>query len=125
MLEELSLHPVRQPTNRERQAAFDATATSLTQLNLDYELLKRYQEAKEFLADVILDTDLPPNQVAQVMNTVATILKEIVKAQTDVHNAEKVKLMEQAMITALKTVPEEAQDLFFAEFERLSVKNDR
>jgi hypothetical protein len=123
MLEELSLHPIRQPTNREKQAAFNET-TSLTQLNLDYELLARYQEAKQFLADVITDTDLPPNQVAQVMNTVTAILKEIVKAQTDIHNAEKVKLMEQAMITALKTVPEDAQNLFFAEFERLSTKND-
>lgn len=123
MLEELSLHPIRPPTDKQKREAFTNT-TSLAQLNLDFELLQRYQDAKEFLTSVISDTEIPVSQVAQVMNTVTAILKEIVKAQTDIHNAEKVKIMEQAMITALKSVPEDAQNLFFAEFERLSTKDD-
>lgn len=123
MLEALSLHYAPPLSSKEKRSALDPNQLSLRELNLDFELLRRYQEAKDFLANVIDDTTLPPNQVAQVMNTVTAILKEITKMQTDIHNAERVKLMEQAIITALKTVPEDAQNLFFTEFERLSIKN--
>ena len=69
------------------------------------------------------DESIPPNQVAQVFNTISAILKEIVKMQTELHNAEKVKKLEAAMIEALKnTATEEVQDAFFTELERLSVK---
>lgn len=118
MLEELSLHH-----KYEAPPEVPARAPgTLKGLNLDTELYESYQDAKDFLDGVITDDSIPPNQVAQVMNTVTAILKEIVKMQTEVHNAERVKLLEQAIIVALrKTCTEETQNVFFAEFERLTV----
>ena len=50
------------------------------------------------------------------MNTISAILKEIVKMQTDLYNAERVKKLEAAMIDALKLAPKEAQDAFFEQY---------
>lgn len=96
---------------------------SLKSLDLDAELYNAYAKAKNYLAIVQSDDSVPPNQVAQVFNTISAILKEIVKMQTELHNAERVKKLEAAMIEALKnTATEEVQDAFFTELERLSVK---
>ena len=117
MLEELSLHTPMAPPR-----AMKATLPmgSLKQLDLDAELYDNYREAKEYLDVVLNNENIPPNQVAQTMNTLTTILKEIVKTQTEVHNAERVKKLENAMITALKLTTEDIQNAFFAEFERLN-----
>ena len=96
---------------------------SLKSLNLDSELYAAYARAKNYLSIIQADEEIPPNQVAQVMNTLTAILDKIVKMQTELHNAERVKKLEAAMIEALKnTATEEVQDAFFAEFERLNVK---
>ena len=96
---------------------------SLKSLNLDAELYNAYAKAKNYLAIVQSDDSVPPNQVAQVFNTISAILKEIVKLQTELYSAERVKKLEAAMIEALKnTATEEVQDAFFTELERLSVK---
>lgn len=115
MLEELSLHH-----KYEAPPEVPARAPgTLKGLNLDTELFNNYRDAKDFLETVLHDSSIAPNQVAQTFNTLTAILKEIVKSQTEVYNAERVKLLEQAMILALKNVPEDAQNLFFTEFERL------
>ena len=93
---------------------------SLDDLDLDAELYQTYAKAKNFLSTVEYNEEIPPNQVSQVINTITAILKEIVRLQTDLHNAERVKKLEQAMITALKVTPKETQELFFEEYERLS-----
>lgn len=116
MLEELSLH---------KSAAAPApivmaAATSLKTLNLDNELFQNYQEAKLYLDIVLSDGSIPPNQVAQTFNTITAILKEIVKTQTEVYNAERIKNLEDAIVTALKLTSEDVQEAFFTEFERLS-----
>ena len=97
---------------------------TLATLNLDSELYSMYARAKNYLDDLQMgDDNTPANQVSQVMNTITAILKEIVKMQTDLYNAERVKKLEAAMIEALKnTATEEVQDAFFTELERLSVK---
>ena len=96
---------------------------SLKSLNLDSELYAAYARAKNYLSIIQADEEIPPNQVAQVMNTLTAILDKIVKMQTELHNAERVKKLEAAMIEALKnTSTEEVQEAFFAEFERLNVK---
>ena len=92
---------------------------SLQSLNLDSELYESYAKAKNYLADVQSDESIPPNQLAQLMNTISAILKEIVKMQTELHNAEKVKKLEAAMIQAIKLAPLESQQAFLVQYEAI------
>lgn len=92
---------------------------SLKSLDLDGELYNAYAKAKNYLAIVQTDEDIPPNQVAQVFNTISAILKEIVKMQTDLYNAERVKKLEAAMLKAIKVAPKEAQLVFLEEYEAI------
>ena len=123
---ELEDHDLHEPPESERRyhgSNYIPEQGSLKNLDLDAELYNAYAKAKNYLADVQSDESIPPNQLAQLMNTISAILKEIVKMQTELHNAEKVKKLEAAMIEALKnTATEEVQDAFFTELERLSVK---
>lgn len=92
---------------------------SLKSLNLDGELYNAYAKAKNYLAIVQSDEGIPANQVAQVFNTISAILKEIVKMQTDLYNAERVKKLEAAMIQAIKLAPPESQQVFLEQYETL------
>ena len=47
------------------------------------------------------------------------ILKEIVKMQTELHNAERVKKLEAAMIQAIKLAPLESQQAFLVQYEAI------
>jgi ABC-type antimicrobial peptide transport system ATPase subunit len=96
-----------------------AAAHELKELNLDTELLQNYQDAKNYLEQIRYDETIPPNQVAQVMNTINAILKEIVKMQTDLYDAERLKKIESATIKAIKLAPKESQEAFFEEYESL------
>lgn len=89
------------------------SAKELKELNLDSELLTNYQSAKEYLEQIRYDESTQPNQVAQVMNTINAILKEIVKMQTELYDAERVKKMELALVATMKAQPVDVQRQFF------------
>ena len=116
MLEDLDLHEPQEYEPRYHSSNYIPEQGSLKNLNLDAELYNAYAKAKNYLADVQSDEGIPPNQLAQLMNTISAILKEIVKMQTDLYNAERVKRLEAAMITAIKLAPKEAQDAFFEQY---------
>ncbi len=115
-LESLDLYPRNDPP--QGPPPQHVPIIPLNDLKIDDELANIYAQAKNFLAQVQY-TDAPPNQVAQVINTISTILKEISKTQTDLYNAERLKRIEAATIQAIKTAPKEAQDVFFDEYERI------
>lgn len=92
--------------------------TKLKELNLDNELLTNYENAKAYLEEIRYDSEVMPNQVAQVMNTISSILKEIVKMQTELYDAEMVKRIEAAIISTMKNQPEDVQRQFFEEYEQ-------
>ena len=116
---ELEDHDLHEPEKPEYVADYLPERGSLKSLNLDAELYNAYAKAKNYLAIVQSDDSVPPNQVAQVFNTISAILKEIVKMQTELHNAEQVKKYEQAVIFALKKAPGSVQKDFFDELARL------
>ena len=122
MLEDLDLR--RAPVSRDdyfgdMPQAMPTNGTLAT-LNLDSELYSMYARAKNYLDDLQMgDDNTPANQVAQVMNTITAILKEIVKMQTDLYNAERVKKLEAAMVDAIKLAPKESQVAFFEAYESL------
>ncbi len=92
-------------------------ATRLQDLDLETEVLHNYNAAKQFLQDIDQES-IPANQVAQVINSITNILKDLVKMQTDLYDAERVKKLEAALINTLKTLPEEQQNAFFTRYER-------
>ncbi len=116
---ELEDHDLHEPPESERRyhgSNYIPEQGSLKNLDLDAELYNAYAKAKNYLADVQSDESIPPNQLAQLMNTISAILKEIVKMQTELHNAERVKKLEAAMIQAIKLAPKKSQDVFFTQY---------
>ena len=119
---ELEDHDLHEPPESERRyhgSNYIPEQGSLKNLDLDAELYNAYAKAKNYLADVQSDESIPPNQLAQLMNTISAILKEIVKMQTELHNAEKVKKLEAAMIQAIKLAPLESQQAFLVQYEAI------
>ena len=119
---ELEDHDLHEPPESERRyhgSNYIPEQGSLKSLDLDAELYNAYAKAKNYLADVQSDDQVPSNQVAQVFNTISAILKEIVKMQTELHNAERVKKLEAAMIQAIKLAPLESQQAFLVQYEAI------
>ena len=119
---ELEDHDLHEPPESERRyhgSNYIPEQGSLKNLDLDAELYNAYAKAKNYLADVQSDEQVPANQVSQVFNTISAILKEIVKMQTELHNAEKVKKLEAAMIQAIKLAPLESQQAFLVQYEAI------
>ena len=119
---ELEDHDLHEPPESERRyhgSNYIPEQGSLKNLDLDAELYNAYAKAKNYLADVQSDEQVPPNQLAQLMNTISAILKEIVKMQTELHNAERVKKLEAAMIQAIKLAPKKSQDVFFEQYSAI------
>ncbi len=114
MLDDMSLKDTYEPPVLEPRVEL----TELKQLNLDNELLQNYQSAKEYLEHIRFDEGTQPNQVAQVMNTINSILKEIVKMQTELYDAERVKKMELALIETMKAQTADVQRMFFELYEQ-------
>ena len=118
-LEDYDLHAAPSQPQTVLPADYLPEYGSLKSLNLDSELYAAYARAKNYLAIVQADEEIPPNQVAQVMNTLTAILDKIVKMQTDLYNAERVKKLEAAMIQAIKLAPPESQQVFLEQYETL------
>ncbi len=97
---------------------------SLDKLNLEDELLALYTKCKNTLAAFELDEETPANQLAQLMNTMKSVLSDIAKTRTELYNAERIKLMEACLISALKSTPQEVQDAFMSAYSTLAKKND-
>lgn len=95
---------------------------SLAELNIERELVEQYAKTKELMDEVMFDEMTPANQKAQVANSVVTALGQILKLQEEIQRGETLKLMEQVLIEVLKTLPQTAQEEFFAEYERLAEK---
>ena len=118
-LEDYDLHAAPSQPQTVLPADYLPEYGSLKSLDLDAELYNAYAKAKNYLADVQSDDRVPPNQLAQLMNTISAILNEIVKMQTDLYNAERVKKLEAAMIQAIKLAPPESQQAFLEQYEAL------
>lgn len=92
------------PRPEEPTAAKKAvTANKLNDLDLDKELLDQYKNAKEVLEDILRDESIAANQKAQVINTISAILQNIIKLQQELHNVERLKLIENTLIETLQS----------------------
>lgn len=92
---------------------------SLADLNLEHELLEQYNTVKTLQEEVLTDDEVPANQRAQVANTVASTLQQLVKMQTDYYNAERFKAIEALVLKAIKSLPKEVAEKFIEDYERI------
>lgn len=95
----------------------NVNAISLKDLDLDKELAEQYASAKNLFNEIQYDEATPTNQKASVLNTITTILRAIVTMQQELHNVERVKLIETTLIDVLKR-HEALRDVFLADYEQ-------
>jgi hypothetical protein len=89
----------------------------LKNLDLQEELAHQLVDAKNLYEQVRNSTSTPANQKAQVLGVLQTIISNIKKTQEDLHNIERLKSMEEALITTLKNLDPAIQDKFLAEYK--------
>lgn len=88
----------------------------LADINLERELVLQYQQTKFFLTGIIEDKTIPANQRAQAINSCSAILQQLIKMQTDLYGAERMKAMEAACVKAMKTMAPEVQEVFLSRY---------
>lgn len=92
--------PPRQPT------VSKVTATKLSDLNTEKELLDQYKAAKDLFDELSSDNTIPANQKASVLTAITSVLSKILENQTKLYDSERVKLIEGTLISTLKAFPE-------------------
>lgn len=92
---------------------------SLKDLDLAQELVLQVQALQALQMRVMNDAgETPVNQIAQVANSLSAALSNLIKVQNDVYTSERLKTIESVLIEAVKTLPTEAQESFFGEYEK-------
>lgn len=93
-------------------------STNLKDFNAQEEVMLQYQRIKALQLEVSQDNNTPTNQKAQVANTLAKLLNDIVGMRNELYNTEQARLMEAALAKALRGQPEEFQAAFFAVYQK-------
>jgi len=96
----------------------ETSAIALGDLDLSGELMLQYKNAKDLYEEIRFDGEIPPNQKAQVLNTITSILGSITRTHTELINAERMKKLEQCLIDTIKVAPVDVQDQFFDLYRR-------
>lgn len=96
----------------------------LADINLERELVLQFSQTKLFLAKIIDDKSIPANQRAQAINSCSSILAQLIKMQTDLYSAERLKAMESACVKAMKTMAPEAQEVFLSRYSDYYKNNE-
>lgn len=93
----------------------------LEKLDLETELATQLRDARALMANTVHNRFVPANQKAQTIGMVTRALGAIAEAQTKVYNAERVKVMENALMVTLRDHPDAANlvDTYEATFDRL------
>ena len=91
----------------------------LSQMDLTQELLSQYRLVKRLQDSVLMDDSIAPNQRSQVAGQVASTLQQLVKMQTEFHNAERFRAIENLLIKSIKMMPLDAAEAFISEYEKI------
>lgn len=92
---------------------------SLSQMNLESELLLQFHTMRELQGEVLTDDDIPLNQRVQAANSVAQSLKTLIDGQEKVYTQERFKQIELLLIRELSKLPEESAAKFIEGYEAL------
>lgn len=85
-------------------------------LDLQAELVNQFHTAKQLLAAAQQADDTPVNQLAQVINSAAALLKQLADTQIKLHTSERFRAMEAALIDLLKDADPEEREAFLAAY---------
>ena len=91
--------------------------SSLNDLNLEKELVLQLLTVQKLQSEVLAESDIPANQKAQTVNAVAANLATLAKLQTEVYTSERLKKVEQVLISVLQELPMEQQETFLEAYE--------
>lgn len=91
----------------------------LRDVSLEEELVRQLRAVQALQNATLTLRDVPANQKAQVANSVASVLTSLSKLQTDVYTTERSKKLEALMVKAVRLMPQEAQKVFFDEYEKM------
>jgi hypothetical protein len=97
-------------------------AVALRDLNLETELVLQFMHVKELQAQVMESDGVPANQLAQVASQVTSTLQALVKMQTDVGRDEQLKRIEDALLEAVSTLPDDEREEFFNRYEKIAAR---
>lgn len=98
-------------------------AISLKGLNLEEELVRQFLQVKALQTQVMNNDEIPANQLAQVAGQVSSILQVLVKMQIDVGRDEQMKRIEDALLEAVRTLPDKERVAFFDRYEKIAESN--
>lgn len=98
-----------------------AMLPDVAKMDLHRELATQYAVVKEFQQDVLVNPEIPANQVAQCMNVTVSALGHLIKLQESLERVETFKKMETCLIEAVAVLPEEAKVKFFEEYEAMGL----
>lgn len=90
---------------------------NLREISLERELILQHQASLELQNRCMQDPEIPANQLAQVSNSTAAVLQQLIKLQETVHTTERLKRIENKLIEALNTLPSEVQEAFLLVYE--------
>jgi|SRR6185369_5760016 len=90
----------------------------LDTIDLLGENVRLFRQTRQLMTKVLNDSATPPNQKAQVANTLGSLLKTLSSTQTDLYNAERLKRLENVIVRILQDFPAELQERFLTAYER-------
>lgn len=90
---------------------------SLSDIDLMKEMLIQLKKAKILQEKAEKEDETPLNQRAQVQNSISNIITRLAAAQTTLYDSERLKRLEAATIKCVKSLPKDAQDLFFSLYD--------
>jgi hypothetical protein len=92
-------------------------ASRLTDLNLEQELVYQYVQVKNILADLQENSLGTASNLAQLCNSIAAALAQLVRLQGELYNSERFKQIEQLLIKILREWPAKNIHKFFETYE--------
>jgi len=102
----------------QRKLAEVLPSKTLLDVNLEHELLNLLRTGQQLMTTVLSDVDVPANQKAQVINSLASTIDQLVKLQNSVHDSERVKRLEYVFTKTLKSLPTEAAETALQAYQR-------
>ena len=97
---------------------------TLLDINMEEELVEQLIRVKGALSDVFDNSEESSNQKAALINSGTAIMRDLIKMQESVHNAERLKNIERTLIDTLKEYSEEISREFLDLYDkRLSEKS--
>lgn len=94
-------------------------ASSLQDMDLEQELVYQFLTVKDLQNEGFKDDRTPLNQKAQVANSVAATLGDLVKMQKGLYTSERFKAIEALLIQAIKKLPRDVAEAFISDYEEM------